>query len=179
MSWLARAPARRRSIPFNIKKQYPFEVKRLVMLAGGTGIAPMIQALHVVLATQGDNTQITLLYGSRTLDVILGYELLNLWAAQCSDQLEIIHVLSREQSKSWTGERGRIRLELIEKYCLSSPCFATTLLASAVRCSRPLLGSHDRYAWRTLAAPAVEPLRGSVRAPASVSPPRPLRACPI
>ena len=30
---------------------------------------------------------------------------------------EIIHVLSREQGKSWTGERGRIRLELIEKYC--------------------------------------------------------------
>ncbi len=26
-------------------------------------------------------------------------------------------LLSREQSKSWTGERGRIRLELIEKYC--------------------------------------------------------------
>ena len=79
-----RVPALHRSIPFNIKKQYPFEVKRLVMLAGGTGIAPMIQALHVVLATQGDNTQITLLYGSRTLDVILGYELLNLWAAQCA-----------------------------------------------------------------------------------------------
>merc|ERR1712087_772574 len=33
-------------IPFNVKIQYPFGKKAISMLVGGTGITPMIQALH-------------------------------------------------------------------------------------------------------------------------------------
>jgi cytochrome-b5 reductase len=47
------------------------------MLAGGTGITPMIQALHAIL----DNTneappkqRVTLFYGSQTSDDILGFD---------------------------------------------------------------------------------------------------------
>ena len=104
-------------IPFNVKKQYPFGVKRICMLAAGTGITPMIQALHVVLGTKDDNTQVTLMYGSQSRESILAYEILEQWSDQCKDQLEVIHVLSREEGSSWTGERGHIRSELIEKYC--------------------------------------------------------------
>merc|ERR1711870_62547 len=47
----------------NIKKwRYPFGKKSITMLAGGTGIAPMIQALHPLLSTAGDTTKIRLLY---------------------------------------------------------------------------------------------------------------------
>lgn len=62
----------------NIKKfRYPFdEVKRITMLAGGTGIAPMFQALHPILKTPNEKTQIRLLYGNKTPnDILLKTEL--------------------------------------------------------------------------------------------------------
>jgi len=60
----------------NIKKfQLPFEgVKKITMLAGGTGIAPMVQALPSILE-QGD-AQVILLYGNKTpKDIMLKKEL--------------------------------------------------------------------------------------------------------
>ena len=49
--------------------QYPFSRLRLAhisMLVGGTGINPMIQALHAILGTPGNTTKVTLLYGNKT-----------------------------------------------------------------------------------------------------------------
>ena len=37
----------------------------------GTGIAPMYQALQKLLATPGDTTEITVLYGNASVDDIL------------------------------------------------------------------------------------------------------------
>ena len=56
---------------------YPFPgVERITMLAGGTGIAPMIQALHVLLTTPGDKTRVRLLYGNLSpADIMLKAEL--------------------------------------------------------------------------------------------------------
>jgi len=46
------------------------------MLAGGTGIAPMFQALHPILKTPNEKTQIRLLYGNKTPnDILLKTEL--------------------------------------------------------------------------------------------------------
>merc|ERR1712100_707588 len=48
-----------------IKKfQYPFGKKTITMLAGGTGIAPMYQALHPLLTTPGDSTKVHLIFGN-------------------------------------------------------------------------------------------------------------------
>jgi len=45
-------------ISFNVKTQHPF-VKKVGMLVGGTGITPMLQALHAILGTEGDTTEVT------------------------------------------------------------------------------------------------------------------------
>ena len=51
--------------PFNVKVAYPFGRKTSVtMIAGGTGVTPMLQALHKLLLTPGDATNITLLNGN-------------------------------------------------------------------------------------------------------------------
>ena len=79
------------------RTQYPFRgVNHLVMIVGGTGITPMLQALHAIIGTAKDKIKVAMLYGSRTQRDILGKELLDLWAKKFADQLEVIHVLSRE-----------------------------------------------------------------------------------
>ena len=66
-------------IPFNVKIQFPFNRRHVGMLVGGTGISPMIQALHAILGSAGDETEVTMLYGSKTVNDILAKETLDAW----------------------------------------------------------------------------------------------------
>jgi len=86
-------------IPFNVKIQYPFgSPKFIAMLAGGTGITPMIQALHAILGDKEGATEKThLLYGSRTKDDILGQDMLDRWSSSHSEKFSVTHVLSHEE----------------------------------------------------------------------------------
>lgn len=123
-------------IPFNVKIQYPFGSPKFIgMIAGGTGITPMIQAIHAAIGEdQSDNgtnnengtnpsPKVSLLFGSRTFDDILGKEMLDGWLYTHADRLSVTHVLSNESEDDVTKlsgeegniERGFIRRELIEK----------------------------------------------------------------
>jgi cytochrome-b5 reductase len=105
-------------ISFNVKTQYPFNSpKVVVMLAGGTGITPMIQALHAILGDEEGTIEKThLIYGSRNQDDILGKEMLDKWADENSDKLSVTHVLSYEEAEiSGDGfKKGFIDRKLIE-----------------------------------------------------------------
>jgi cytochrome-b5 reductase len=101
----------------NVKIQYPFSGKKAIgMIAGGTGITPMIQALHCVLGTNEDTSKVSVLYASKTSNEILAKETLDAWTASCADRFHVTHVLSREptEGSSWTGARGHITREMIE-----------------------------------------------------------------
>merc|ERR1719356_644031 len=85
----------------NIKKfRYPFFTddgvrNTITMIAGGTGIAPMVQALHPILETPGDQTEVRLLYGNKsTKDILLRAELDEL-ARRHPDRLRIHYVIGR------------------------------------------------------------------------------------
>jgi cytochrome-b5 reductase len=108
-------------IDFNIKIPAPFTHKKIGMIAGGTGITPMIQALHAILG-EGPESQksatdeVTLLYGSRNKDDILGGEMLEQWASD-NDNFNHVDVLSNEPADSeFKGERGFIDKEKCAKY---------------------------------------------------------------
>mmetsp|Transcript_39165 Transcript_39165/g.44664 ORF Transcript_39165/g.44664 Transcript_39165/m.44664 type:complete len:309 (-) Transcript_39165:307-1233(-) len=102
-------------IIFNVKKQYPFGVQSVGMLVGGTGITPMIQALHAILGNPDDNTKVTMLYGSQRSDQILCKEILDEWEKSYPDQLKVVHVMSNEPSdSSYDGPKGFITKEMIE-----------------------------------------------------------------
>ena len=129
-------------IKFNVKRQYPFEFDHLGMLVGGTGITPMIQALHAVLGNPEDSTNVTMLYGSQRSDQILCEQILMDWQNDFPERLKVIHVMSNEPEKtkgivrttlryvrkllgsfpgikppagsSWDGQKGFITKELIE-----------------------------------------------------------------
>jgi cytochrome-b5 reductase len=62
----------------NVKTQAPFPYKKIGMLVGGTGVAPMFQALHAILGDTNDGPHVTMIYGSRKQEDILGKELVRL-----------------------------------------------------------------------------------------------------
>jgi len=100
----------------NVKIQYPFNNKKEIgMIVGGTGITPMIQALHCILGTKEDTSTVAMLYGSKTSGEILGKETLDSWAASRPDRFKVTHVLSEEPvDGTWAGGRGFITKEMIE-----------------------------------------------------------------
>jgi cytochrome-b5 reductase len=98
-------------IPFNVKQQYPFQKRRIGMIAGGTGLTPMIQALHAILGTPGDETKVELIYGAKTKE-----DLINLvdWEKRSNGRLKVHPVLSDEPHDSeWSGDRGFIDEDLL------------------------------------------------------------------
>lgn len=103
-------------IPVNVKIQYPFKRKHVTMLVGGTGITPMIQALHAILGTEGDTTKVSIIFGNKTEDDILCRELLDKWSRASAGRLRVIHVLSESASDgTWQGLTGFITRDIIEK----------------------------------------------------------------
>ena len=87
----------------------------ILMLVGGTGVTPMIQALHAILGSdKSPKPKVTMLYGSRHSKDILGQEILNAWAAKYATHFQLTHVLSDEPVPSpWTGARGFIDQDMI------------------------------------------------------------------
>mmetsp|Transcript_5944 Transcript_5944/g.8405 ORF Transcript_5944/g.8405 Transcript_5944/m.8405 type:complete len:328 (+) Transcript_5944:46-1029(+) len=107
-------------IDFNVKIQAPFEQSQIGMLVGGTGITPMIQALHAILGDGDSNkttNNVSMLYGSRESTDILGKDLLDEWSQNNKDSLSVTHVLSHEpQDSDWSGERGFINEALLKAH---------------------------------------------------------------
>ena len=80
----------------------------LMLLAGGSGIAPLRSILRHRLRT-GSDVPARLLYSSRTLpDVIYRAEL-----DQRHDGVQVIYTLTRERPPGWTGHTGRIDAALL------------------------------------------------------------------
>lgn len=111
------APRAPRGSPVNVKIQYPFGARKILMLVGGTGITPMLQALHAILGTPGDTTRVTLLYSNKAAGDILARQTLDAWAAAHPRRLKVVHTLTREPTgSSWDGHRGRIDRSFLEKH---------------------------------------------------------------
>jgi len=105
-------------ISFNVKIQAPFPQKHIGMIVGGTGITPMIQALHAILGDKKARNKVTLLYGSKKRSDILGEELLKTWEVLYPNRLKIVHSISHDDEieGSWDGyRRGYIDTDLIEE----------------------------------------------------------------
>ena len=57
------------------------QYKKLILLAAGTGIAPMSQIIQGILGNEEDDTMIQLLYACRSYDEILMKSELNEWSS--------------------------------------------------------------------------------------------------
>ena len=87
------------------------------MLAGGTGITPIYQAMQQLAATAGDTTEVTVLYGSKTAaDVLLRAELDKL-VAESNGRFKVLYILSGGAADQHEGLTGRIDAEKIKAHC--------------------------------------------------------------
>ncbi len=109
-------------IPFNVKTQYPFKSpKTIVMIAGGTGITPMIQALHAILGDEEGIIEKThLLYGSRNFDDILGKDMLDKWTDENPEKLSVTHVLSHEEKDTASIDEAGVKKGYIDRKLIES-----------------------------------------------------------
>jgi cytochrome-b5 reductase len=124
-------------IDVNVKIQAPFDYDFVGMLVGGTGITPMIQALHAILGDESCRAKVCMLYGSRVRDDVLAGELLRRWAREFPDRFTCIDVLSDEpDGTEWTGLRGYIDRKLIEN---AFPPPSTDKLIKILVCGPPAL----------------------------------------
>ncbi len=92
------------------------DAKKVICLAGGSGITPFISMAGAIL--DGDEDfELTLLYGSKNKDAILFYDEL-LEITEKTNKVKVIHILSdADADTSKDGfEKGFITAEFIKKY---------------------------------------------------------------
>ena len=83
----------------------------LLLVAGGSGIVPLMAMIRHRFAASGD-APVRVLYSSRTfIDVIYRDELAHL--AGLDPAVEVIHTLTRAQPADWQGYRRRIDKEML------------------------------------------------------------------
>lgn len=92
------------------------DAKKVICLAGGSGITPFISMANAI-ADGDEDFEMTLLYGSRNKDVIIFKDELDAVAAKC-DKVKVVHVLSdKDADVSGEGfEAGYITADLIRNY---------------------------------------------------------------
>jgi len=130
----------------NVKLQYPFNKAQITMLVGGTGITPMIQALHPILGTSGDATKVTVVFGNKTQNDILCKDLLADWEAKSGGRLKVVHILSNAADDStWSGKKGFIdRAVLEEAGCVSDAANSLVLVCGPPPMYTALCGARDK-----------------------------------
>ncbi|PWT93048.1 MAG: oxidoreductase [Proteobacteria bacterium] len=110
----------------------------LVLIAGGSGIVPLMAMLRHRSAA-GSSVPASLLYSSRTFEDIIYRAELDRLVAQ-GDTLKVMHTLTRSRPAGWTGGQRRIDREMLASV---SPqpgarprifiCGPTSLVESAAR----------------------------------------------
>jgi ferredoxin-NADP reductase len=85
----------------------------LLLVAGGSGIAPLMAMIRHQAATRSD-APIRLLYSSRSREETIYAEELDRLAAE-NGELEVFHTLTRFQPPGWMGYSRRIDKEMLEE----------------------------------------------------------------
>lgn len=91
-------------------------VRSIAMIAGGTGITPMLPIIRRICSDSADNTSVSLIFANVTEDDILLREELDKLSSDSGEQLKVNYVLEKAP-ENWKGEVGFVTKEMIEKYC--------------------------------------------------------------
>jgi cytochrome-b5 reductase len=85
------------------------------MIAGGTGITPMLQIIRAALKNPLDRTKLSLIYANVNPDDILLRKELKELAAAHSNRFKVFYVLNNP-SAGWTGGVGFVSKDQIEQH---------------------------------------------------------------
>ncbi|XP_022893439.1 NADH-cytochrome b5 reductase-like protein [Olea europaea var. sylvestris] len=99
--------------PIEKLRYWPNMKKHIGMIAGGTGITPMLQIINAILKNPDDNTQVTLLYANVSPDDILLKKRLDVLAAK-HPNLKVFYTVDNP-TKDWQGGTGYISNDMVKK----------------------------------------------------------------
>lgn len=88
--------------------------KKISMIAGGTGITPMLQLIRHVMRDANDNTQMALLFANQTEEDILLREELEQVQQDYPEQFKLWYTVDRP-SEDWKYSTGFVSSEMIEE----------------------------------------------------------------
>jgi ferredoxin-NADP reductase len=110
----------------------------LFLVAGGSGVAPLMAMLRHRAATENKNPAV-MIYSSRSFDDIIYRKELDTLVAK-SDSLRVVHTLTRQQPAGWSGEKKRVDRDMLSRLGFSPDrhprifiCGPTQLVESAAR----------------------------------------------
>lgn len=99
-------------------KTSPFVIssyKKVGMIAGGTGITPMLQLVEAVLKNPSDKTQLWLLFANQSESDILLRDRLTELAQQRPDQFKLWFTVDRSEA-NWPYSTGFVNAEMIKDH---------------------------------------------------------------
>ncbi|CAL0325714.1 unnamed protein product [Lupinus luteus] len=99
--------------PIEKLRYTPNMKKHIGMIAGGSGITPMLQVIEAVLKNPDDKTQISLLYANVSPDDILLKQKLDVLAAS-HPNLKVFYTVDNP-TKNWRGGAGYISKDVVVK----------------------------------------------------------------
>jgi cytochrome-b5 reductase len=83
------------------------------MIAGGTGISPMLQVMEKILSDPNDKTQVSLVFANTTPQDILLKERLDALAKQYGpNRVKVTYVVDKPDA-AWKGSKGYITRDLL------------------------------------------------------------------
>ncbi|KAK6126167.1 hypothetical protein DH2020_040086 [Rehmannia glutinosa] len=100
--------------PIEKLRYSPNMKKHIGMIAGGTGITPMLQIIDAILKNPDDHTQVSLLYANVSPDDILLKKKLDVLAAS-NPNLKVIFYTVDNPTKDWLGGKGYISKDMAVK----------------------------------------------------------------
>lgn len=93
--------------------------KSIGMIAGGTGITPMLQIIRAIVKNKSDQTKVSLLFANvNECDILLKDELDDL-AAQYPEQFHIYYVLNNAPA-NWKGGEGFVTKDMMSEHLPSA-----------------------------------------------------------
>jgi nitrate reductase (NAD(P)H) len=97
----------------------PRQVKKFLMICGGSGITPIYQVFRDVMQNPEDQTLCVVLDGNRLVEDILCKEELDALSNGNDHKCKVLHTLTKAND-DWKGLRGRITGKLVEEHCIKS-----------------------------------------------------------
>jgi cytochrome-b5 reductase len=95
----------------------PGLVREFGMIAGGTGITPMLQIIRAILKNSSDRTKISLIFANVNEDDILLRKDLEQIAKDEKDRFKLYLVLNNPPIEGWTGGVGFVTEDMIKEHC--------------------------------------------------------------
>lgn len=119
--------------------------KEIAMIAGGSGITPMLQVLSKVIVDSSDSSNLTLIYANETEnDILLKDELDEI--AEKFPNFKVHYVLNKPDEK-WDGEKGLVTKEIMEKYLPKCSLDSRLLICGKPEMKKMLLDYAEQLGW--------------------------------